>query len=155
MQMPNAAKNNRIRREIKEMQNNPPENTTASLIDKNDVNRWQATIKGPKGTDYEDITYRIELTLPPNYPFSPPVVRFITKILHVNIKNGEVCLDILKTEWSPALTIGKLLLSLSTLLNEPNFDSVFDTGAYEIYKKDREEFKKRIRILGKEEYTDK
>jgi ubiquitin-conjugating enzyme E2 N len=61
---------------------------------------------------------------------SPPKVVFDTKIYHPNIgKNinnldnlGRICLDILKKNWSPALQIKSVLLSIQSLLSEPNPD---------------------------------
>jgi len=53
--------------------------------------------------------------------FSAPKILFLTRIYHMNISDrGAVCIDILKNQWSPALSIFKVILSLSSLLMDPN-----------------------------------
>lgn len=82
---------------------------------------WDATLCGPSGTPYEGGVFTLHLVFPDNYPFKPPQVTFQTKIYHPNINSlGTICLDILKDKWSPALTIGQLLLSISSLLSDMN-----------------------------------
>ena len=58
------------------------------------------------------------------YPFVPPKMRFISKVYHPNVSsaNGAICLDILKDQWSPALTLKTALLSLQALLSSPEPD---------------------------------
>jgi len=112
--------NKRIQRELKEMNLNPPSNCSAGVLE-NDLNYWHGTIIGPEGTPYAGGMFHLDIKFPKNYPFKPPHVSFITRIYHPNINTrGEICLDILKSEWSPALTITNVLLSICSLLNDPN-----------------------------------
>ena len=115
----------RIEYELKEMQDNPPFNCSAGLINDN-LYQWQATIIGPTKSPYEGGVFYIRIEFPKTYPFKPPKLNFITKIYHCNISNdGSICLDILKEQWSPALTISKVLLSICSLLDDPNPDDPY------------------------------
>jgi ubiquitin-conjugating enzyme E2 D/E len=82
---------------------------------------WEGMILGPTDTPYVGGLFKLEIHFPTDYPFKPPKVLFKTKIYHPNISpSGNICLDILKNQWSPALTIGKVLLSISSLLSDAN-----------------------------------
>lgn len=111
----------RIQRELADIQKDTPEGCSAGPRDDNDLFIWEATIVGPTGTPYEGGLFKLLIQFPQNYPFSPPHIAFQTKVYHPNISPaGAICIDILKQNWSPALTIGKVLLSLSSLLCDPN-----------------------------------
>ncbi len=76
---------------------------------------------GPTDSPYQGGLFKLNIVFPLDYPFKPPKITFITKIYHPNVNaNGIICLDILKNQWSPALTISKVLLSISSLLTDPN-----------------------------------
>ncbi|KAI9188670.1 ubiquitin-conjugating enzyme E2 E1 [Blastocladiella emersonii ATCC 22665] len=112
----------RIQKELAEITASPPPNCSAGPKGDN-LYEWTATIQGPQGSPYEGGLFFLQISMPPEYPFRPPKVTFQTKIYHCNINSaGGICLDILKNSWSPALTISKVLLSISSLLTDPNPD---------------------------------
>lgn len=109
----------------------------------NDENiyKWEVIMKGPEKSPYESGIFKLSIDFPENYPFSPPLVNFITRIYHCNINNsGGICLDILKDQWSPALTINKILLSIISLLNDPNPDDPLVPEIAQVYLNDREKY---------------
>jgi ubiquitin-conjugating enzyme E2 D/E len=110
----------RLQKELLDMQKDDTPNLSAGPINDN-LFEWEAVILGPVGTPYEGGVFYLNISIPSNYPFKPPNVIFKTKIYHPNINSsGSICLDILKTQWSPALTISKILLSICSLLADPN-----------------------------------
>ncbi len=134
----------RIMKEIEEIYNDPPDNVTAGPINDNDIYHWIATIEGPEDTDYKDGVFILDIQIPKEYPFKPPVCKFKTKIYHPNINkdNGNICLNILKPEQqNPSLSISNSLLSIMTLLTIPNFKSPLNSEASELFKKSESEYK--------------
>ncbi|RVX05054.1 Ubiquitin-conjugating enzyme E2-17 kDa [Vitis vinifera] len=106
-----------------------------------DMFHWQATIMGPPDSPYAGGVFLVTIHFPPDYPFKPPKVAFRTKVFHPNINsNGSICLDILKEQWSPALTISKVLLSICSLLTDPNPDDPLVPEIAHMYKTDRAKY---------------
>eukprot|EP01084_Bolivina_argentea_P099340 178572_1 len=127
----------RIAKELKDIEQNPPQNCSAGPIS-DDLFQWKASIIGPNDTPYKGGTFLLHVELPDDYPFKPPKVSFITKIYHSNITdNGYIKLDILNDNWSPALTISKVLLSICSLLSDPNPDDPLRCDIAKLYKMDR------------------
>jgi ubiquitin-conjugating enzyme E2 C len=94
---------------------------SAFPVDPSDMLKWRATITGPDDTPYAKLNFKLSLVFPTNYPFSPPVVLFRTPIYHPNFDfSGRICLDILKDKWTPSYNVQTILLSLQSLLGEPN-----------------------------------
>ena len=111
----------RIQKELKDLEKDPPGNCSAGPVDEKDLYTWQATIMGPEDSPYAGGIFFLNIHFPTDYPFKPPKCQFTTRIYHPNINsNGSICLDILKDQWSPALTIQKVLLSISSLLTDAN-----------------------------------
>lgn len=82
---------------------------------------WGATIEGPEDTPYSGLAFKLSFEFPANYPYAPPTVLFKTPVYHPNVDfSGRICLDILKDKWTAAYNIQTVLLSLQSLLGEPN-----------------------------------
>ena len=110
----------RISKEMVNLLKDPPPGCAASMKDRS-VFEWVATVEGPPASPYHGGTFILDISFPRDYPFKPPTVAFRTRIYHCNINSkGQICLDILKEKWSPALTMAKVLLSVRVLLSEPN-----------------------------------
>lgn len=130
----------RIQKELQELNRDPPTNCSAGPVDE-DMFRWSATIMGPEDTPYYGGVFLLNIDFPTDYPFKPPKLRFETKIYHCNIaRSGSICLDILKEQWSPALTISKVLLSICSLLSDPNPDDPLVPESADLYKKNRDRY---------------
>ena len=110
----------RLQKELLDMEKDAPSNCSAGLIN-DDIFSWKATLMGPSATPYEGGIFYLKIFFPPDYPFKPPKITFETKIYHPNINSvGAICLDILKDKWSPALSISKVLISICSMLDDPN-----------------------------------
>lgn len=130
----------RIQKELTLLLKDPPDNCSAGPVG-DDIFHWEGTIMGPTETVYEGGIFNLDIQFPKNYPFKPPKVRFQTKIYHPNINSGGfICLDIFKENWSPALTISKVLLSLCSLLTDPNPDDPLVVHIADQYVNNREKY---------------
>lgn len=108
----------------------------------------KAIVKGPVDTPYEGGEFELIIQIPSQYPFSPPKIAFKTPIYHANIDTrGMICLDILKSEWSPSLTIEKVLYSLQSLLNDPNPDDPLRGELAHQYIHKREAFNEEAKTM--------
>uniref|UniRef100_J3L2I9 UBC core domain-containing protein n=1 Tax=Oryza brachyantha TaxID=4533 RepID=J3L2I9_ORYBR len=171
----------RIQKELKDLQKDPPTSCSAGPVGE-DMFHWQATIMGPSDSPYAGGVFLVTIHFPPDYPFKPPKVAFRTKVFHPNINsNGSICLDILKDQWSPALTISKVaflaqryfpsvrrclgpsqcsaeqtrqhvlsacfqvLLSICSLLTDPNPDDPLVPEIAHMYKTDRQKYENTAR----------
>jgi len=122
------------------MSKDPPAGCSAGPVG-DDLFHWQATIMGPPESPYQGGVFFLTIHFPTDYPFKPPKVAFTTKIYHPNINsNGSICLDILRSQWSPALTISKVLLSVCSLLTDPNPDDPLVPEIARMYKTDRDRY---------------
>ncbi|XP_012665081.1 ubiquitin-conjugating enzyme E2 C-like isoform X1 [Otolemur garnettii] len=97
--------------------------------------KWVGTTHGAAGTVYEDLRYKLSLEFPSGYPYNAPTVKFLTPCYHPNVDTqGNICLDILKDKWTAVYDVRTILLSIQSLLGEPNVDSPLNTHAAELWK---------------------
>ena len=137
----------RILQEMKELKSSESETITAGPVSEDNIFNWTATIIGPKESPYEGGIFLLSIDFPKDYPFKPPKINFTTKIYHPNINSGgSICLDILNSQWSPALTISKTLLSICSLLTDPNPDDPLVSSIAHTYKNDRTKYNEEAKM---------
>jgi len=139
----------RIQKELAEITLDPPPNCSAGPKGDN-IYEWVSTILGPPGSVYEGGVFFLDIHFSPEYPFKPPKVTFRTRIYHCNINSqGIICLDILKDNWSPALTVSKVLLSVCSLLTDCNPADPLVGSIASQYTQNREEHDRIARLWTK------
>jgi len=141
----------RLKKEYDELLREPIPHCKAHPMDFNQLAEWEAVIEGPEETPYVGGLFHLHILFPNEYPFRPPKIIFKTRVYHPNISStGGICLDILKDAWSPALTIGKILLSICSLLADPNPNDPLMPDIARIYIENNEQF-----VENATEYTQK
>eukprot|EP00927_Polykrikos_kofoidii_P062681 TRINITY_DN57489_c0_g1_i1.p1 TRINITY_DN57489_c0_g1~~TRINITY_DN57489_c0_g1_i1.p1 ORF type:complete len:153 (-),score=20.87 TRINITY_DN57489_c0_g1_i1:50-508(-) len=120
----------RLNQELRELARNPDPDISLEMTGET-IENWEAVIRGPADSSYEGGNFKLRISCPTNYPISPPQVTFVTKCFHpnVNFTTGELCLDILKTDWSPAWTLQYVCRAVIALLMDPNADSPLNCDA--------------------------
>ena len=148
----------RLMQEYKNLTKDPPEGTMAGPVSETNFLEWDCMIMGPTGTDYEGGCFHAILKFPTDYPMSPPKMIFKSEMWHPNIyPNGEVCISILHSpgedpnqyedvteRWSPVQSVQSVLLSVMSMLAEPNDESGANIEASKMWRTDRKAFSKKV-----------
>jgi len=126
----------RVMKEFRDIMANPAPGWSV-FVSEDDFSCWKAVLHDPPGS-YQGGNWLMTINFPTSYPFQPPKLRFITPIYHCNISSaGHLCLDILKEQWNPGLTIGRVLSSISSLLVDPNCEDPLDAYKAQICRDNR------------------
>ncbi|CAK7909659.1 ubiquitin-conjugating enzyme E2 1 [[Candida] anglica] len=134
----------RIAKELEECRQDTQSGVSLELNNENDLTHLTGYFKGPPGTPYEGGVFQVDINIPNEYPFKPPVMKFLTKIYHPNISSvtGAICLDILKDAWTPILTLKNSLISLQSLLQSPEPNDPQDAEVAKQYLGDKPGFER-------------
>ncbi|KAI8975682.1 ubiquitin conjugating enzyme 1 [Mycotypha africana] len=130
----------RVANEIKDVTEDKTANIRIYVPNESNLYHSIASITGPPGTPYEGS--HMSEKFPCIHPFEPPEIKFITKVYHPNVSSqtGVICLDVLKNNWTPAMTLRIALMSIQALLDSPDPDSPQDAEVAKVYKSNRSAF---------------
>ncbi|VDD74898.1 unnamed protein product [Mesocestoides corti] len=137
----------RIVSEIRSLCADPPYGIKALALDTDTYAHCLAGIAGPPASPYEGGLFYVHILIPDSHPMRPPVIRFLTRILHPNISfHGDIGLDCIRHNWSLALTLDKVLLSVQSLLTDPYTKVCMEPAIGELYNRDRDKFEKLAKL---------
>ena len=136
----------RLMNDFRKLKNDPPEGISATPRDDN-LFVWDCVIFGVDDTIWEDAVLKLTLKFPQDYPTKPPMAFFDTYVFHPNVfqPSQEICIDILRKNWSPALDVSSILLSIQSLLSDPNPYANANPEACTLYLNNRALYEKKVR----------
>ncbi|RNF03547.1 ubiquitin-conjugating enzyme E2 [Trypanosoma rangeli] len=138
----------RLMQDLKRIQCASNSHFSARPVD-GDLFHWRAIVLGPDSTVWEGGIFKLQLNFTVEYPCAPPKVRFLTKdMFHPNVYvDGNICLDTLKSCWSPIIDVESLLMMVISLLSDPNPNSAANGEAASLYTNARDKYDERVRRL--------
>ena len=150
----NSAVTKRLRQELMNLMMSE-EKSVSAFPEGEDIFKWKATIQGPEDTVYQGFLFKLSVQFPESYPYSPPSVKFVSKCFHPNVDmDGNICLDILKDKWSALYDVSSILISIQSLLAEPNNESPLNGHASRLWS-DQEAFRIYLSTFSSTEHSNK
>ena len=157
--MASSVASKRLFQEYRALTTNPVDNIIAAPKNEENIFEWECFLQGPSGTPFEGGIFPAELKFPKDYPLAPPTMRFTCDIWHPNVyTNGNVCISILhppgddpnqyesaSERWSPIQSVEKILLSVMSMLAEPNDESPANVDAARMWRERRPEYERIVR----------
>eukprot|EP01103_Thecamoeba_quadrilineata_P007707 TRINITY_DN17550_c0_g1_i1.p1 TRINITY_DN17550_c0_g1~~TRINITY_DN17550_c0_g1_i1.p1 ORF type:complete len:167 (+),score=31.19 TRINITY_DN17550_c0_g1_i1:24-524(+) len=147
-----------LAKQLKDLRKNPVEGFSAGLVDDDNIFEWEIVIMGPTDTLFDGGIFKARLSFPHEYPNLPPKMKFVSEIWHPNVfKTGEVCISILhppgddkygyekaSERWNPIHTVETILISVISMLSDPNDESPANLDAAKEWREDRPTFKRKV-----------
>ncbi|KAA0155963.1 hypothetical protein FNF27_00248 [Cafeteria roenbergensis] len=134
----------RLLKDLEKLRREPAHGVTAAPLEDN-IMKWQALIIGPDDSPWEGGTFNLRMHFSEEYPNKAPEIVFVSSLFHPNVyKDGRICLDILQSKWSPVNTVQAVLVSIQSLLSDPNTGSPANAEAARLYDADRAEYNRRV-----------
>ncbi|KAH0598697.1 hypothetical protein MHUMG1_04001 [Metarhizium humberi] len=157
--MAQSTAHRRLLQEYRALTNSPPEGITAGPVSEDDLLHWECLIQGPEGTPFEGGVFPAELKFPKDYPLAPPTMKFLADMWHPNVyPSGLVCISILhppgddpnhyehaSERWSPIQSVEKILISVMSMLAEPNDESPANVEAAKMWRERRADYENKVR----------
>ncbi|KAG5192503.1 ubiquitin-conjugating enzyme/RWD-like protein [Tribonema minus] len=158
-----------LRRQLNELNRNPPEGVSVGLVDDSNIYQWELLIVGPPDTLYEEGLFKATLEFPKDFPNSPPTMTFTSDMWHPNVyEDGRVCISILhppgedrfndqetaEERWRPILGVESIIMSVISMLSDPNDESPANIDAAVQWRSERDAFKKRVRKCVRKSHED-
>ncbi|KAI9887379.1 MAG: Ubiquitin-conjugating enzyme E2 7 [Watsoniomyces obsoletus] len=154
-----ATAQKRLLTEYKTLTNDPPEGIIAGPRNEDDIFNWECLIQGPEGTPFEGGVFPATLSFPRDYPLAPPTMKFECDMWHPNVyQTGVVCISILhppgddpnhyehaSERWSPIQSVEKILISVMSMLAEPNDESPANVEAAKMWRERRKDYENVVR----------
>jgi len=151
-----------LRRQLAELNKNPIDLVSVGLTDDSNLYDWEILIMGPDGTFYEGGLFKARLVFPSDFPNMPPTMTITSEMWHPNVyEDGKVCISILHPpgedamnaqetadeRWRPILGVEQILISVISMLSDPNDESPANLDAAVQWRNDRTAFKKKVRQI--------
>ncbi|KAK2964841.1 putative Ubiquitin-conjugating enzyme E2 4 [Blattamonas nauphoetae] len=137
---------NAVKRQMADLAKAPSEHYMARPTNDSNVLKWDGHICGAVGTPYEGGTFKFDMDFPADFPIRAPKVTFKTKIYHPGfLPDGDMCLELLKKEWTPKTKIKDILDALYSLIASPSPDMTLNSAVSDQLKNTPAEFEKTAR----------
>ncbi|KAL9170652.1 hypothetical protein ABFS82_04G160200 [Erythranthe guttata] len=137
----------RLAKEFIDLQRGQPAGISVTPQPEN-IMLWNAVISGPEDSIWDGGSFKLTLEFTERYPFSAPTVRFVSQMFHPNIyADGSLCLNILDDQWSTAYRIESILVSIQSLLCDPNPGSPANSEAARLFSDNKREYNRRVREI--------